>query len=256
MHANGTESWRESVGSVAMVTSRWDGATVTGGVTYLYRGGLGSVEALADLSGSALGSLSYTAFGRLRSAADWGTLEPGESIAGSYGTRQGFTGGQDLASLGVVVLGARVYDPALGRWLSPDPAGMSASPYVYVGDDPEGLTDPTGAFSIGGVVAIAAVVAASVVTFGAVMAAYGLTTMAEIATATGGELVAAGAAAGFAGGFTGGMIGSDGNPAVGFRSGLYGAASGAAMAEIGNLAGAGQWNIFERAGAEGLVNGT
>ena len=42
--------------------------------------------------------------------------------------------------LGAVVLGARVYLPALGRWLSPDPVGMG-SPYVYVGDNPLTVTD-------------------------------------------------------------------------------------------------------------------
>ena len=85
---------------------------------------------------------------RMRAEPDWEVLESGGSLEGSYGSRQGFTGGQDLATLGVVVLGARVYDPAFGRWMSPDPAGVSASPYGYAGDDPETLIDPSGAFSL------------------------------------------------------------------------------------------------------------
>ena len=82
------------------------------------RGGLGSVEAQADLSRSALGTMSYTPFGWLRTETDWETLAPTESLNASYGSREGYTGGQDLTSLGVVVLGARIYDPALGRWLA------------------------------------------------------------------------------------------------------------------------------------------
>ena len=105
------------------------------------------MAAYADAAGAEEGVVSYTPYGRLRSETDWGTLAPGESLNTSYGSREGFTGGQDLTSLGVEVLGARVYDPAYGRWLSPDPAGASASPDVYAGDDPETLTDPTGALS-------------------------------------------------------------------------------------------------------------
>ena len=246
VHADGTESWRETVGSsatgvIATVTSRWDGKTVTGGVTYLYRGGLGSVEALAGSSGAGLGTLSYTAFGRLRSEADWTTLAGGASPEREYGTRQGFTGGQDLGSLGVVVLGARVYDPALGRWLSPDPAGASASPYVYAGDDPETLTDPTGAFSWGKLAEIAAIVAVAWVAAYAV-ASYGA--------------IAEGAAGGFAGGFTGGMISSDGNLEASFRAGLVGAVEGAADGAIGGLGCTGFAGALERGALEGVVNGT
>ncbi len=179
---------------------------------------------------------------------DWETLEPGESLNGTYGSREGFTGGQDLTSLGVEVLGARVYDPGYGRWLSPDPAGASASPYVYAGDDPETLIDPTGEWSLSGVLGVVAAVA------GVTLAGCGgwLLALYELgSTAT----VAAGAAGGFSGGFVGGMIGSDGNPEVGFEDGLFGAASGAAMGAIGGI-GEGLGGAVERGALEGLVNGT
>jgi RHS repeat-associated protein len=43
--------------------------------------------------------------------------------------------------------GARYYAPWLGRWTSPDPAGLVDGPglYVYVRNNPVGLVDPTGA---------------------------------------------------------------------------------------------------------------
>jgi RHS repeat-associated protein len=40
---------------------------------------------------------------------------------------------------------ARLYDPQLRRFLSPDPRHEGASPYVYVGDNPVNRVDPTGA---------------------------------------------------------------------------------------------------------------
>ena len=47
-------------------------------------------------------------------------------------------------------LDIRYYDPAIGRWTQRDPVGGSlqetvkANPYVYAGDDPINLVDPTG----------------------------------------------------------------------------------------------------------------
>ena len=43
--------------------------------------------------------------------------------------------------------GARIYDPTLARWLSPDPMMEKYypwSPYVYCGNDPVNAVDPNG----------------------------------------------------------------------------------------------------------------
>ncbi len=59
----------------------------------------------------------------------------------------GFSGGIEDPATGLVTLGARTYDPALGRWLQPDPAllsGTDANLYRYSAGDPVNLTDPTG----------------------------------------------------------------------------------------------------------------
>jgi uncharacterized protein RhaS with RHS repeats len=103
-----------------------------------------------------------------------------------------------------VVLGARVYIPALGRWLSPDPAGID-NPYVYAGDNPETATDPTGKDSQfwAGVLTVAFVVADYF---------------------TGGSITPwEGAIIGAAEGFSEGMVASDGNwRAGGVRGALRG----------------------------------
>lgn len=43
----------------------------------------------------------------------------------------------------------RMYDPRFGRWLSPDPYGQYASPYVGMGNVPNMGTDPDGGFTEG-----------------------------------------------------------------------------------------------------------
>ena len=47
---------------------------------------------------------------------------------------------------GLYAMGARSYDPELGRFLSEDPLGLSAgiNPYAYVGNSPTNGTDPSG----------------------------------------------------------------------------------------------------------------
>ena len=54
---------------------------------------------------------------------------------------------------GLVDLGARYYDPALGRFLSPDPLNVqvtaqSANAYAYSNNNPVTYTDPTGLYAV------------------------------------------------------------------------------------------------------------
>ncbi|MGW0402095.1 polymorphic toxin-type HINT domain-containing protein [Streptomyces sp. NPDC003002] len=64
-------------------------------------------------------------------------------------TDQGFLGKTQDTDTGLSVLGARMYDPALGRFLSPDPLQFpykpqSLSAYSYSHNDPVNYSDPTG----------------------------------------------------------------------------------------------------------------
>ena len=59
----------------------------------------------------------------------------------------GFTGGLYDRDTGLIRLGARDYDPSLGRWLQKDPilfAGGETSLYGYAGNDPVNFIDPKG----------------------------------------------------------------------------------------------------------------
>jgi RHS repeat-associated protein len=83
--------------------------------------------------------------------------------------------GQELdAVTGLYDFSARLYHPVLRRFCAPDSKRQFASPYVFVGNNPLGLTDPTGNVSVAGQVGIgvgmfalaAAGLALSIFTFG------------------------------------------------------------------------------------------
>lgn len=86
---------------------------------------------------------SYTPYGQDRTtAASWD------------GTR-GFVGGQQDDTTGLTNLGAREYDPATGKFLSPDPLIDSGDPeqwnsYTYADNSPVTKSDPSGLMCHGG----------------------------------------------------------------------------------------------------------
>ncbi len=212
---------------VAQLTTRSD-ATST--FHYLYRDGLGSTVALTGQAGGSAQAFAYAPYGRRRAAANWSSLlSPTQAPHIDPPTRRGYTGGEQFDALGAVVLGARVYIPALGRWLSPDPAGID-SPYVYAGDNPESATDPTGEFGVWDAVGM---VVGVVITY--------YTGDPELGGAVGG--------------FVSGFGDSGGN----VKDGAIGAAEGAAMGYIGGATGGANATgeqLLERGLAEGLVSGT
>jgi len=59
----------------------------------------------------------------------------------------GWKGLQPETGTGLIYMRARWYDPALGRFISEDPAGLAGgiNPYVFAGDDPINQSDPSGA---------------------------------------------------------------------------------------------------------------
>lgn len=60
-----------------------------------------------------------------------------------------WNGGDALAALGLSQLGARIYDPVIGRFLSRDPlliprTAATTNPYAFANNDPVNSSDPTG----------------------------------------------------------------------------------------------------------------
>jgi RHS repeat-associated protein len=128
----------------AVVAVRTTSEDVTGSVapvTNLHGDHLGSVSLATDTSGGLVtGSRAlYLPFGDTRGTAPTGLP-----------TDAGFVGGRTPPSLGLVGLGARWYDPKLGRWGSADTIVPSAANpqslnrFAYVYNNPVRHSDPTG----------------------------------------------------------------------------------------------------------------
>ena len=123
-------------------------AAGTEGFEYPHRDHLGSVEAVSA-AGPVL-ALAYDPYGARR-AADWSrALTDAESAALSDVQPRGFTGHEHLARVGLIHANGRLYDPRLGRYLSPDPvvsdptSSQDWNGYSYVANSPLSFTDPTG----------------------------------------------------------------------------------------------------------------
>ncbi len=129
-------------------------ATATSVFEYAHRDHLGSVESVTDASGSELAVLGYDPHGERR-RPDWTarlTKAEIETLLGAHGERvsRGFTRHEHLDRTGLVHMNGRMYDPRLGRFLSPDPivgnpaSSQSWNLYSYVGNNPLSHVDPTG----------------------------------------------------------------------------------------------------------------
>ena len=117
---------------------------------YVMRDHLGSITHVytAEPIPTLLQELSYDAWGRLRNP-DTHEAYTSDSIPTPILGR-GYTGHRHIAGIGLIDMNARLYDPMLGRFLSPDPYIQSPdcpqnyNRYTYCLNNPLRYTDPTG----------------------------------------------------------------------------------------------------------------
>ena len=88
-------------------------------IYYICRDYLGSITHIANADGTLKQELSYDAWGRLRNPDTHVAYAPGTEPALFLG--RGYTGHEHLPQFGLINMNARLYDPVLGRFLSPDP---------------------------------------------------------------------------------------------------------------------------------------
>ncbi|ARU54288.1 hypothetical protein OLMES_0181 [Oleiphilus messinensis] len=104
---------------------------------YIHRDHLGSVVAMSDQDGRTIQQFSFEPFGE---------RNPDNS---DY-TNRGFTDHEHLGDSGLIHMNGRVYDPVIGRFLSPDPFiqdpynSQNYNRYSYVLNNPLSATDPSG----------------------------------------------------------------------------------------------------------------
>jgi RHS repeat-associated protein len=190
--------------------------TDSSGTANFLRDALGSTLELTNSSGSALAQYSYEPFGN--------TFVMSGISANTYE----YTGRENDGT-GVYFYRSRYYSPTLQRFIAEDPIGIAGGTnlYVYVGNDPILLTDPTGrcpaciAMGIGALIggAVAGyqayangasasnVIAAAALGAGTgAVAVVAATYVATVAAAAGSGAIVAGAAGGAAGGAITGIV--------------------------------------------------
>ena len=148
----------------ALILNLYDGQSIIGRQTedgstiFLHTDHAGSLVVVTDATGQPLERLRYDPYGAMLQRS-------GQAEDSSIG----FTGGALDASTGLLYLNARYYNPALGRFISPDSVVQNAldpaawSPFIYCRNNPTSFVDPSGHSFWGIFVASLAIVALIVV---------------------------------------------------------------------------------------------
>ena len=191
----------------------------------------GNITHIATTGGTLVAEYSYDPWGRLRNPQTHAIYTPGNEPDLFLG--RGFTGHEHLTWFGLINMNARLYDPLLGRFLSPDPYvqapdfTQNINRYSYALNNPLRYTDQTGGFVLTAAMTVGIALGCF---FGSMTGSYlgfqrGATGMDMIGYMLGGAAI--GGLAGFAGGVAGSALASISNS--GFLGGaLAGGASSAA----------------------------
>jgi len=111
------------------------GGSASDTTEYWHRDHLGSIVARTDGTGTVAKRCDYDTWGM---------------PLGCSGDKRGYTGHEHLAGLGLIHMNGRVYDPEIGRFLSPDPfvqfpeSTQGYNRYAYVNNHPLSYNDPSG----------------------------------------------------------------------------------------------------------------
>ncbi|MCF6299716.1 MAG: hypothetical protein L3J52_01120 [Proteobacteria bacterium] len=146
-NANGQIAFKRHLGNYAVIVETNQSTQKT----YLFHDHLGSIDAITDSKGNLLQKMSFSAWGERRLPAGWDIIPTSSTrnYLSDY-TTKGFTGHEMLDALGIINMGGRIYDAAIGRMLQADPvvmepeASQGYNRYAYVGNNPISFTDPTG----------------------------------------------------------------------------------------------------------------
>ncbi|MBO7488748.1 MAG: VCBS repeat-containing protein [Bacteroidales bacterium] len=160
----------KSLGNRYLDYIRVDGRTVAvhvkngnaDSIYYVQSDLLGSWDRVVDESRNVVQSSHFDPWGNRMSASDWTLAQDGTSLP----FHRGFTGHEHYDRFGIINMNARLYDPVIGRFFSPDPQVQSPfstqglnrysycgnNPVMYIDEDGEFVWLPVIAAAIGGLI--------------------------------------------------------------------------------------------------------
>ncbi|MBI4820421.1 MAG: RHS repeat protein [Deltaproteobacteria bacterium] len=160
VHADGTSenflvdrshTFAQVLSRVDRVGQRSDFVLTPGGAASgTLRLGLETQASQTDWVSDAQGNLLFAMDQQTAQISDSQRFEAFGASESTLNTPFGYRGEQQIAGLDLYNLRARLYDPSLGRFLSPDPEPPSSNEprfwnrYAYAGADPVNLGDPSG----------------------------------------------------------------------------------------------------------------
>ena len=152
---------RHSLGGIGVYTKTVNATTGTSiKLTTVLKDHLGSTSVLflgtwdgTNFSSPVIEGQSFDPWGERRNANTWTNFH--NTSSDSYRTSgqeydRGYTGHEQLDDSGLIHMNGRVYDPEIGRFLSPDPLvqvpeySQNFNRYSYVMNNPLNATDPSG----------------------------------------------------------------------------------------------------------------
>lgn len=113
---------------------------------YIHTDYQGNYNVITDATGTKLETLAFDPWGRRRNPTNWSFT----NVPTTFLFDRGYTGHEHLDRFGLINMNGRVYDPALARFLSPDPFisnpanSQSYNRYSYCFNNPLKYTDPSG----------------------------------------------------------------------------------------------------------------
>jgi RHS repeat-associated protein len=119
---------------------------------FVYNDHLGSITTITDASGTVIVNQSFDAWGRTRNPFDW-TYSTTTLPASPLWLYRGYTGHEAMPEFALINMNARLYDPVVGKMISPDNLVWSASHsqaynrYSYARNNPMVYIDPDGNFA-------------------------------------------------------------------------------------------------------------
>jgi RHS repeat-associated protein len=129
-----------TIGVLTLTGSTWS-------TQYWHKDHLGSPMVITEGAGAVTERLAYEPFGKRRNAN--GTTDANGALTATS-TRRGFTGHEHDDEVGLINMNGRIYDQAIGRFLSADPTlqapnyMQSYNRYAYMWNSPLNGTDPSG----------------------------------------------------------------------------------------------------------------